>query len=103
LNKEAALIGYDFQFKRDVIELSKFSTLLKKLYYKEEKIEKKDGFKKIGINDLEYIEQYLEGTTGLERHLYRSRKKEFSTEVFDASADEVLGRERDLDKLLETK
>lgn len=101
LNKEAALIGYDFQFKRDVIELSKFSTLLKKLYYKEEKIEKKDGFKKIGINDLEYIEQYLEGTTGLERHLYRSRKKEFSTEVFDASADEVLGRERDLDKLLE--
>ncbi len=100
LNKKATLKGYDFQFERDVIELSKFSTLLKKLYcYEEEKSEKKDGFKKIEINDLEYIEQYLEGTTGLEKYLYRRQKKAFREGIFDASASEVSGRERDLEEL----
>lgn len=94
LEKKASLKGYDFQFKRDVIELSEFSILLVKIYE-----QKKDGFKKIDINDLEYIEQYLEGTTGLEKYLYSRQKKAFREGIFDASASEVSGRERDLEEL----
>ena len=94
LNQRAASKGYDFQFERDVIELSEFSILLVKIYE-----QKKDGFKKIEINDLEYIEQYLEGTTGLEKYLYRRQKKAFREGIFDASASEISGRERDLEEL----
>lgn len=94
LNQRAACKGYDFQFERDVIELSKFSSRLEKIYE-----QKKDGFKRITIKDLEYIEQYLEGTTGLEKYLYSRQKKAFREEIFDASASEVSGREKDLEKL----
>ena len=94
LEGTASKKGYDFQFERDVIELSKFSSLLKTLYE-----QKRDGFNKISLDNLNYIQKYLKGHTGLEEYLYSRQKETFREGVFEASASEVFGREKDLDKL----